>query len=223
MITQLRLEVPAELFIKDPFSSELGAKIVEAAIQLINKIGYEDFTFKKLALSCKTTEATIYRYFHSKQQLLAYLCALYWSYTTLIIELEGEKLNSNSKKQLGSLLQILSNNVELKSLSNTLLIEELFRLVIKQWPKVNHLDGEQNTYLNDAVNAYKKVTQLFANVLHTIQPKLRYSLVYADTIVMAIHNYALNSCREKEFTIDKKSFSKEIQKFSEQLTQKIIA
>ena len=51
------------LFLKNTQSTELGKKIIKEAISLISSIGYEQFTFKKLAIEIETTEATIYRYF----------------------------------------------------------------------------------------------------------------------------------------------------------------
>lgn len=69
-----------KLFLRDPEQSVLGKKIVKHGLELINKIGFEEFTFKKLALIIDTTEASIYRYFENKHKLLVYLFAWYWSY-----------------------------------------------------------------------------------------------------------------------------------------------
>ena len=68
------------LFLKNPQSTELGKKIIKEAISLIASIGYEQFTFKKLAIEIETTEATIYRYFVNKHKLLIYLVNWYWNY-----------------------------------------------------------------------------------------------------------------------------------------------
>lgn len=68
------------LFLKNPQSTEMGKRIVKEAINLISSIGYEQFTFKKLAIEIETTEATIYRYFVNKHKLLMYLVNWYWSY-----------------------------------------------------------------------------------------------------------------------------------------------
>jgi AcrR family transcriptional regulator len=47
---------------------------------LIDKLGFERFTFKKLADALGSTEASVYRYFENKHRLLVYLVSWYWSW-----------------------------------------------------------------------------------------------------------------------------------------------
>ncbi len=76
----MRVEVNSKLFLKDPFSSELGVLIVQEGSQLIQELGMEHFTFKKLGVKIGSTEAAIYRYFENKHKLLLYLSAWYWAW-----------------------------------------------------------------------------------------------------------------------------------------------
>ncbi|MBL7759004.1 MAG: helix-turn-helix transcriptional regulator, partial [Chitinophagaceae bacterium] len=55
-----------KLFLRDPEQSVLGRSIIQHSINMIHKVGFEDFTFKKLAQEIGTTEASIYRYFENK-------------------------------------------------------------------------------------------------------------------------------------------------------------
>ena len=48
LLSVLKISVPDKVFIKDPETSNLGKRIVEHSILLINEIGFEGFTFKKL-------------------------------------------------------------------------------------------------------------------------------------------------------------------------------
>jgi AcrR family transcriptional regulator len=68
------------LFLRNPESSELGKKIIKHSIELIDKSGFESFTFKKLAEEIQSTEAGIYRYFENKHKILLYLTAWYWAW-----------------------------------------------------------------------------------------------------------------------------------------------
>jgi AcrR family transcriptional regulator len=77
---KIRVEVNHKLFLKDPFSSELGMLIVREGASLIQELGMEHFTFKKLATKIGSTEAAIYRYFENKHKLLLYLSAWYWAW-----------------------------------------------------------------------------------------------------------------------------------------------
>jgi AcrR family transcriptional regulator len=77
---QVRLQLDQKFHLKDPTSSELGASIVGTSILMIDEMGYEAFTFRKLADRIGTTEASVYRYFKNKHRLLVYLIAWYWSW-----------------------------------------------------------------------------------------------------------------------------------------------
>jgi AcrR family transcriptional regulator len=80
ILKKTRVEVSPKLYFKEPYSSELGAFIVKEGTQLIQEIGFEQFTFKKLAQGIGSTEAAIYRYFENKHMLLLYLNAWYWGW-----------------------------------------------------------------------------------------------------------------------------------------------
>jgi AcrR family transcriptional regulator len=77
-IPHIKLQVNEVVFNKDPDSSELGKKIIKGSIEMIFEIGFEEFTFKKLGIKIKSTEASIYRYFDNKYSLLHYLTIWYW-------------------------------------------------------------------------------------------------------------------------------------------------
>lgn len=80
MTAYVKLKVSDQLFLRDPEETELGRKIVGHSVLLMNQIGFEGFTFKKLAAAIDSTEASIYRYFSNKHQLLNYLRGWYWSW-----------------------------------------------------------------------------------------------------------------------------------------------
>jgi AcrR family transcriptional regulator len=54
--------------------------IVQEGAHLIQELGMEHFTFKKLGAKIGSTEAAIYRYFENKHKLLLYLSAWYWAW-----------------------------------------------------------------------------------------------------------------------------------------------
>ena len=66
------------LSLKDPESSELGRAILSEGLALMNELGLEAFTFKKLAARLQSTEVSLYKYFPNKQRLLQYYYQLYW-------------------------------------------------------------------------------------------------------------------------------------------------
>ena len=83
MTLQFTLETTEKLALRNPETTELGKKIVRSGLLLMENIGYEHFTFKKLAENIQTTEASIYRYFENKHKLLLYYLSWYWNITRL--------------------------------------------------------------------------------------------------------------------------------------------
>ena len=66
------------LFRRNPESTQLGRRILATAAELYVRHGLEWVTFRKLAGAMDSTEASLYRYFHNKYQLLCYLVWRYW-------------------------------------------------------------------------------------------------------------------------------------------------
>ena len=70
---RVSFKVNEKIYLKNPEQSEIGRKKEKNGIDLIHQLGFEHFTFKKLAIEMQTTEATIYRYFENKHRLLLYI------------------------------------------------------------------------------------------------------------------------------------------------------
>ena len=51
MQLEVRIKMNDKLYLRNPEESALGKKIVKYGLVLINKVGFEDFTFKKLSMS----------------------------------------------------------------------------------------------------------------------------------------------------------------------------
>ena len=80
LLGKITITIDPGVFLKDPESSELGKKIVSGSIDLIDRLGFEEFTFRKLSQEIESTEASIYRYFVNKHYLLSYLNMWYWGW-----------------------------------------------------------------------------------------------------------------------------------------------
>ena len=70
ILNNLKIQVNSKIYVKDPETSTLGKKIIEHSILLINEIGFEEFTFKKLGELIGSNESSIYRYFENKHIFL---------------------------------------------------------------------------------------------------------------------------------------------------------
>ncbi len=93
-----KVELNRHLYLRDPQDTELGKRLIQEAIDLIDEIGFELFTFKKLAYRIESTEASIYRYFENKIQLLSYLIAYYWIWLDFKVTFSVNNLKSTEEK-----------------------------------------------------------------------------------------------------------------------------
>ena len=87
MAIGLKISLSDRLYLRDPQETMLGQKIIRHGILLLDEIGFEDFTFKKLANVMGSTEASVYRYFENKHSLLIYLVSWYWEWVSYLIDI----------------------------------------------------------------------------------------------------------------------------------------
>ncbi len=168
-ISQIKLPINGNLYLKDPFTSELGQSVIHNSIKLIDELGFERFTFKKLALEIGSTEASIYRYFESKHKLLLYLINWYWGYIATRLFIETKNLN-NSELKLRKTIHVLTSlpNAE----DEMLFVDEqsLKKIVINESAKV-FLTKEIDIENKEGVfSIYKRVVNEVVSMIKEINP-----------------------------------------------------
>ena len=73
---------------------------------MIDSIGIESFTFKKLATEIGSAEKSIYRYFDNKHNLLLFLTSWYWEWVHYLIAVNTKNIEQPTKK-----LDIIIDNI----------------------------------------------------------------------------------------------------------------
>ena len=111
ILNNLKIQVNSKIYVKDPETSTLGKKIIEHSILLINEIGFEEFTFKKLGELIGSNESSIYRYFENKHKLLVYLSSWYWSSMEYRLVFSTNNI-TNPLERLVKAIQIVTEKVE---------------------------------------------------------------------------------------------------------------
>jgi len=171
---------------KDPRSSDLGKRIVTHSIHLLDELGYEEFTFKKLAQYIDSTEASIYRYFDNKHILLLYLATYYWSWISYLIDIKTHHL-TDATEQLRTILRIICN------VHNPVDSVELPGIDVKVLRRVVGSEADK-TYLTkrvDEINnqglfkGYKELCHKIALVILRINPKYKYPHALVSTVLEA--------------------------------------
>ncbi|MDZ7650788.1 MAG: TetR/AcrR family transcriptional regulator [Cytophagales bacterium] len=97
----LSFKLNSHLYLRDPQHTLLGQKIIQQSVEMIDRLGFEQFTFKKLAEEINSTEASVYRYFENKHRLLLYLIGWYWNWIEYCIDLFYEQPYRPSRKIKG--------------------------------------------------------------------------------------------------------------------------
>ena len=111
LLKNIKIQVNEKTFIKNPETSELGKRIVEHNITLINEIGFDAFTFRKLGVIILSNESSIYRYFENKHKLLLYLTSWYWAWIEYQLVLQTYSI-PNASEKLEKIISIITAKTE---------------------------------------------------------------------------------------------------------------
>ena len=178
-------------FKKDPQSSELGRKIVTEGALLMDELGYDDFTFKKLAERIHSTEASIYRYFKNKLKLLVYLSTYYWSWLEYMIDFETHHI-SDPKEKLKLIIRMVAHDYQFPK------EVEMPGLDIVVVRRIVDLESDK-TYLTkrvDEINSkglfkgYKSLCHRIALVIMDFNSEFKYPHAIASMMLESSHQQA---------------------------------
>jgi len=186
ILANIQIGINENLFVKDPYSSELGKKIIHHSIVMIEKIGFEAFTFRKLGQTIDSPEASIYRYFENKNQLLAYLISWYWGWKEYQLVFETANITS-AEKRLEKSIAIISNNMKEEITINEININKLHRIIICESSKsylTKEVDkaNKEGTYSN-----YKQFVSRIVEIIKEINPNYKYPNMLLSTIIEGAH------------------------------------
>ncbi|MFK8037249.1 MAG: TetR/AcrR family transcriptional regulator [Crocinitomicaceae bacterium] len=176
----IQVKISDELYLKDPESSNLGKKIVSKSIEMIDELGFEGFTFKKLGSAIGSPESSIYRYFDCKHTLLVYLYAWYWSW--MEYRLVFAIINNNSAtERLKNAIDILCRPIEMDKTFEHIDEIILNRIIVEESTKVFHNKTVDEHNKKGHFRPFKQIIERVAQIISEINPKYAYPnmLVYA--------------------------------------------
>lgn len=187
LIDQIDIKVNDKLYLKDPTSSELGKRIVADSINLIDEIGLESFTFKKLAKQLDTTESSIYRYFENKNKLLIYLTSWYWGWMEYQLVFATANLTS-PENELQASLKVIAEDIEPGSNYHFIKLDVLDRILISESSKAYLTKEVDDANKIGSYAAYKRVVSRVSDIVLRINPNFKYPHTLISTIVEGIHH-----------------------------------
>jgi len=176
-----------KLFLKDPETTELGKKIIDNSIKLIDELGFDNFNFKKLAISIDSTEASVYRYFENKNKLLFYLISWYWSWVKYNIDYKTHTLK-NPVDKIKVVIKVLSNS--LHDDPETIYVDEsiLSRIVITESSKAYMTKHVEEDYKNGLFEAFKELCNKISELILAVNPNYKTPKALSMNMIKIIHN-----------------------------------
>ncbi len=183
-MTVLQLRLNESLYLKDPQSTELGKRIIEHSISMIDELGFESFTFKKLSQEIDSTEASIYRYFENKHRLLVYLISWYWNWMEYRIQFETHNIQSPQDRLRIALRLITSKKVEDGNFPE---VDEtaLQRIVIAESDKTYLTKQVDEINREGVFRGYKSLCTSIGDIVREINPKYKYPNALISTALEA--------------------------------------
>jgi AcrR family transcriptional regulator len=218
---QIYIKVSPGLYLKNPESSELGRRIISESIELINELGFEEFTFKKLGYRIGSPESSVYRYFESKHTLLTYLTSWFWSWIEYLLVFATVNVDSPINR-LEKTIKILTQSIEVDKSFSYINEVLLHKIIITESNKVYHTKDVDDENSKGYFKAYKEVVQRVSDMVLEINPRFDFPHMLISTVIEGA-NHQRYFAKHLPSLTDVKQGEDNISEFYSQLVFKIIA
>lgn len=191
ILTNIIITVNENLYLKNPVNSKLGKKIIEESILLIDEIGFENFTFKKLGERIGSNESSVYRYFENKHKLMVYLSSWYWSWMECRLVFETNNI-ANPLEKLNKAITIVTEKIE--DDTETLYVNEsvLNRIIIAEFTKTLLTKEVDEDNKVGFFIIYKRVINRLIEMIQAVNPEYEFAKSLSSSIVQgALHQHFL--------------------------------
>ena len=204
LIDNIKIQVNPKIYVKDPETSTLGKKIIQFSILLIDEIGFDNFTFKKLGEQIGSNESSIYRYFENKHKLLVYLTSWYWAWTEYKLVFATTNVDDNLFK-LKKAIQIVTEKVEDNILTAHINEAILNKIIIKEFTKTLQTKEIDDENKEGFFLIYKSVINRIVSIVNEVNPEYKYAKSLVSSIVegslhqhfLSEHLKTITNCNEK--------------------------
>ncbi|WP_431159275.1 TetR/AcrR family transcriptional regulator [Winogradskyella poriferorum] len=193
LLSNLKIQVPDKIYIKDPESSDLGKRIIEHSILLIEEIGFDSFTFKKLGAKIGSNESSIYRYFESKHKLLLYLTSWYWAWIEYQLVFATHNM-PNKEEQLFKAIEVVTMAIKEDVTFSHINEVVLNKIVVNEYSK-SYLTKEVDTENKEGYFVvYKNLVKRLSDFISSVDESYEFPSSLASTIVEgSLHQHYLKS------------------------------
>ncbi|GEQ85015.1 TetR family transcriptional regulator [Patiriisocius marinistellae] len=184
---QVNITIDPALYTKNPESSELGRKIVSHSILMMDTLGFESFTFKKLGTAIGSNESSVYRYFESKHALLVYLTSWYWSWIEYKLVFSTLNVPSSTEK-LRKAIALITNKVEEDNSFSYINEILLNKIIIAESSKAYHTKDVDQENEKGYYKTYKRVVQRISDMVIEVNPTFAFPHMLISTVIEGAHH-----------------------------------
>jgi AcrR family transcriptional regulator len=183
-MTVLSFKLNEHLYLSDPQHTKLGQSIISKSVALIDQLGFEHFTFKKLAIEIDSTEASVYRYFENKHRLLHYLISWYWSWLEYKVDLAIVNLQ-NPEERLKACLRTIAEEKKFDPSFEFVNEEALYRIVVDELDKTYLTKWVDADNKDGLFGSFKSLCKKIANIIQEINPGYEFPNALVSTALLA--------------------------------------
>ena len=204
LISNIKIQVNEKIYVKDPETSKLGKKIIQESILLIDAIGFDNFTFKKLGEKIGSNESSIYRYFENKHKLLVYLSSWYWCWMEYNLYFATTNIEDPLEK-LKKAITVVTKKIEDDATTEHVNESILNKIIISEFTKTLHTKEVDEENKVGFFLIYKRVINRIVTLINEVNPDYPFAKSLASNIIEgALHQHFLKdhlttitNCNEK--------------------------
>lgn len=191
ILSNIIITVNDKLYVKNPETSDLGKKIIEQSILLIDEIGFENFTFKKLGEKINSNESSIYRYFESKHKLMLYLSSWYWGWIEYKLVFATNNV-TNPVEKLKKAILIVTEKVNDDSATVHINEAILNKIIVQEFTKTLLTKEVDEENKEGFFIVYKRIINRIIEIINEVNPNYLFGKSLASSIVEgALHQHFL--------------------------------
>ena len=191
VLSNLKIQINEKIYVKNPETSDLGKKILEQSILLIDEIGFDNFTFKKLGEKIGSNESSIYRYFENKHKLLVYLSSWYWSWMEYKLVFATANI-LDPREKLKIAITIVTEKVTDDEYTTHINESVLNKIIIAEFTKTLHTKEVDQENKEGFFLIYKRVIARIVAIVNEVNPNYPYSKSLISSVVEgSLHQYFL--------------------------------
>ncbi len=204
LLANIKIQVNPKTYVKDPETSDLGKKIIQNSILLIDEIGFEEFTFKKLGEKIGSNESSIYRYFENKHKLLVYLSSWYWAWIEYRLVFSTNNIDNKIEK-LKKAIAIVTETIVDDSKTEHINEAILNKIIIEEFTKTLHIKQVDEENKEGFFLIYKQVNYRIEKMILDINPEYPFAKSLVSSIIegslhqhfLKNHLKTITNCNEK--------------------------